>query len=39
MSASAYGFRTDRINVYQALLAKPDKGGSGLPLRRADWYA
>ena len=40
MSGSAYGFRTGRLNVYQALLFKPDRGGhSGLPLRRADWYA
>lgn len=39
MSASAYGFRTGRINVYQTLLVKPDKGMSGLPLRRSDWYS
>ncbi len=38
MSASAYGFRTGRINVYQALLAKPDNGSIGLPLQRSDWY-
>ncbi len=38
MSASAYGFRTGRINVYQALLAKPENGVSGLPLQRSDWY-
>ncbi|MFA5867339.1 MAG: class I SAM-dependent methyltransferase [Actinomycetota bacterium] len=38
MSASAYGFRTGRINVYQTLLAKPDNGSIGLPLRRSDWY-
>jgi len=36
---SAYRFQTSRYNVYQALLAKPDRGNSGLPLTRADWYA
>ena len=39
MSGSAYGFETNRLNVYQALLVKPDQGRSGLPLTRADWYA
>lgn len=39
MSGSAHGFRTGRINVYQALLVRPDRGESGLPLTRADWYA
>jgi cyclopropane-fatty-acyl-phospholipid synthase len=39
MSGSAYGFSVGRINVYQALLVKPDGGRSGLPLTRADWYA
>ena len=39
MSGSAYGFSTGRLNVYQALLAKPDaQGRSGLPWTRADWY-
>jgi cyclopropane-fatty-acyl-phospholipid synthase len=39
MSGSAYGFFTGRLNVYQALLAKPDaQGRSGLPWTRADWY-
>ena len=39
MSASAYGFSVNRLNVYQALLSKSDKEGrSGLPLLRADWY-
>jgi hypothetical protein len=27
----------DRTN-YQALLAKPDNGVSGLPVTREDWY-
>jgi cyclopropane-fatty-acyl-phospholipid synthase len=39
MSGSAYGFSVGRINVYQALLVKPDRGQSGLPLTRADWYS
>jgi len=38
MSGSAYGFRVGRVNVHQALLVKPDRGQSGLPLTRADWY-
>jgi cyclopropane-fatty-acyl-phospholipid synthase len=39
VAGCAYGFATGRMNVYQALLAKPDAGVSGLPLSRADWYA
>ena len=39
MSGSAYGFSVGRLNVYQALLVRPDeRGQSGLPLTRADWY-
>jgi cyclopropane-fatty-acyl-phospholipid synthase len=39
MSGSAHGFETGRLNVYQALLAKPGRDGeSGLPLTRADLY-
>jgi cyclopropane-fatty-acyl-phospholipid synthase len=39
MSGSAYGFSTGRLNLYQALLVKPERQGrSGLPWRRADWY-
>jgi len=38
-SGSAHGFATGRLNVYQALLVKPDeRGQSGLPLTRKDWY-
>jgi cyclopropane-fatty-acyl-phospholipid synthase len=38
-SGSAYGFTAGRLNVYQTLLVKPgDRGQSGLPLTRADWY-
>jgi cyclopropane-fatty-acyl-phospholipid synthase len=39
MSGSAHGFKTGRLNVYQTLLSKPERGESGLPLTRADWYA
>lgn len=39
MSGFAYGFTTGHTNVYQALLVLPDERGvSGLPLTRADWY-
>lgn len=38
LSGSAHGFRTGKLNVYQALLFKPHGGPSGLPLTRADWY-
>ncbi|NOZ26725.1 MAG: class I SAM-dependent methyltransferase [Chloroflexi bacterium] len=39
MSGSAHGFTVGRLNVYQALLVKPDEDGrSGLPLTREDWY-
>jgi len=37
MSASVYGFQIGRHNVYQALLARPNRGDSRLPLTRADW--
>ncbi len=40
MAGSADGFRTQRLNVYQTLLAYPGKdGASGLPLTRTDWYS
>ncbi len=38
MAGSAHGFRTGRLNIYQALFSKPLHGHSGLPLTRADWY-
>jgi len=38
LAGSAYAFRRARLNVYQALLAKPLHGESGLPLTREDWY-
>jgi hypothetical protein len=30
---------TGRLNLYQLLLLKPDRGASGLPLTREGWYA
>lgn len=39
MAGSAYGFQIGRLNLYQALLAKPDHGECRLPLTRADWYS
>jgi cyclopropane-fatty-acyl-phospholipid synthase len=39
MAGSAAAFRRGAIAVYQALLSRPDKGRSGLPLTRADLYA
>ncbi len=39
MSASEFGFRSGRLNLYQSLLFKPSgPGPSGLPLTREDWY-
>jgi cyclopropane-fatty-acyl-phospholipid synthase len=39
MAGSADGFRATRGNIYQTLLVKPDRGVSGLPLTRTDWYS
>jgi cyclopropane-fatty-acyl-phospholipid synthase len=38
MSAAASQFAAGKYNVYQSLLVKPDRGNSGLPLTRSDWY-
>ncbi len=38
LAGSAHSFRTGRLNVYQTLLARADRGRSGLPLTREDWY-
>jgi cyclopropane-fatty-acyl-phospholipid synthase len=38
MSGAAHYFSTGRLNVYQTLLLKADRGASGLPLTRADLY-
>ena len=37
-AGSAAAFKRGDIAVYQALLSSPDRGKSGLPLRRDDWY-
>ncbi len=39
MAAFAHAFEIGRITIYQTLLAKHDRGKSGLPLTCADWYA
>ena len=39
LPGSAHGFTIGALNVYQALLLKPDQGASNLPLTRRDWYA
>ena len=38
LPGSAHAFAAGSLNVYQALLLKPDQGRSDLPLTRADWY-
>jgi cyclopropane-fatty-acyl-phospholipid synthase len=38
IAGSAYYFATGRLGLYQSLLVKPDRGRSGLPLTREDWY-
>ncbi len=38
MAGSAAAFRRGDIGVYQVLLSRPDRGRSGLPLTREDWY-
>jgi cyclopropane-fatty-acyl-phospholipid synthase len=39
MAGSAYFFQSGKLNLYQTLLVKNDRGKSGLPLTRADGYA
>lgn len=39
MAGSVYNFDHGRLNIYQALLVKPVRGRSMLPLTRSDWYA
>jgi cyclopropane-fatty-acyl-phospholipid synthase len=38
MAGSEHQFRTGELNLYQVLLAKPERGNSGMPLTRDDWY-
>ena len=37
-AGSAAAFKRGDIAIYQTLLSSPDRGKSGLPLRRDDWY-
>lgn len=38
MAGSAHAFATGRVNLFQVLLSKPERGAAHLPLTRADWY-
>lgn len=38
MAGCAAAFERGEIAVYQTLLSRPDRGRSGLPLTRDDWY-
>ena len=38
LSVAFHDFQVGTSNLYQTLLVKTDKGKSGLPLRRDDWY-
>jgi len=38
LAGSAYYFRTGKLDLYQSVLVKSDRGESGLPLTRDDWY-
>ncbi len=38
MAGSIHSFTTGANQLFQTLLVKPDRGKSGLPLSRADWY-
>jgi len=38
LAGSGAAFRRGDIAVYQTLLSRPERGLSGLPLTRADWY-
>ncbi len=38
MGGSAHGFKVGRLNLYQTLLARPNKGRCELPLTRGDLY-
>jgi cyclopropane-fatty-acyl-phospholipid synthase len=38
MAGSAHYFSRGRLDLYQTLLVKSERGESGLPLTRAEWY-
>ena len=39
MAGGAYRFQSGWLNLYQALLVKPERGDARLPRTRADWYS
>lgn len=39
LAGSAYYFHSGKLDLYQSLVVKPQRGRSGMPLRRADWYS
>jgi cyclopropane-fatty-acyl-phospholipid synthase len=39
MAGATLGFDSGIYHLNQTLMSKPDRGRSGLPLTRADWYA
>lgn len=38
LAVGLHEFEVGTTHLYQTLLAKPEKGKSGLPLTREDWY-
>lgn len=38
LAGSAYYFQSGKLDLYQSLLVKTNRGRSGLPLTRNDWY-
>jgi cyclopropane-fatty-acyl-phospholipid synthase len=38
MAGCSHAFKLGQLNIYQALLSKPEEGRNKLPLTRADWY-
>jgi cyclopropane-fatty-acyl-phospholipid synthase len=38
MAASVHAFSSGRMNLYEAVFAKPLRGASGMSLTRSDWY-
>ena len=38
LARSRFGYQIQALNLYQSLLAKPNRGDARLPLTRSDWY-
>jgi cyclopropane-fatty-acyl-phospholipid synthase len=38
MAGCSHAFKLGQLNIYQALLSKPEGGCNKLPLTRCDWY-